>query len=118
MKIYTFFPGPDTVIVTKNTDGETCVPQAEQIQDLINTLNGDGESVSAVDIVTENADGEVYILQAVSIQDIIDDWDGDCEFVPSNDARVFFAAWNGQPIDPDSYTDFESLIKLLQEKVQ
>ena len=58
-------------------------------------------------IVTENADGRMYILRAKYIQDILDDWNGDCEFVPSNDARVFFAA----------YTDFESLLELLRDKL-
>ena len=65
-------------------------------------------------IVTENADGRMYILRAKYIQDILDDWNGDCEFVPSNDARVFFAAWNGKPINPYAYTDFESLLELLR----
>lgn len=68
-------------------------------------------------IVTENADGRMYILRAKYIQDILDDWNGDCEFVPSNDARVFFAAWNGKPINPYAYTDFESLLKLLRDKL-
>ncbi len=68
-------------------------------------------------IVTENADGRMYILRAKYIWDILDDWNGDCEFVPSNDARVFFAAWNGKPINPYAYTDFESLLKLLRDKL-
>ena len=67
-------------------------------------------------IVTENADGRMYILRAKYIRDILDDWNGDCEFVPSNDARVFFAAWNGKPINPYAYTDFESLLKLSPEE--
>ena len=46
-------------------------------------------------IVTENIDGEMYIIQSKYIQDILDDWKGNCEFVPANDARVFFASWNG-----------------------
>ena len=59
----------------------------------------------------------MYILRAKYIRDILDDWNGDCEFVPSNDARVFFAAWNGKPINPYAYTDFESLLKLLRDKL-
>lgn len=66
-------------------------------------------------IVTENADGEIYMIAAKYIQDILDDWNGDCNFVPANDARVFFAAWNGKPLNPYEYSDFESLIKLLME---
>lgn len=59
----------------------------------------------------------MYILRAKYIRDILDDWNGDCEFVPSNDARVFFAAWNGKPINPYAYTDFESLLELLRDKL-
>ena len=66
-------------------------------------------------IVTENIDGEMYIIQSKYIQDILDDWKGNCEFVPANDARVFFASWNGQPISPYEYKDFESLIQYLIE---
>lgn len=65
-------------------------------------------------IVTENADGEIYMITAKYIQDILDDWNGDCNFVPANDARVFFAAWNGRPENPHCYSDFESLLKLLK----
>lgn len=65
-------------------------------------------------IVTENADGEIYLIESKYIQDIVDDWMGDCNFVPSNDARVFFASWNNKPISPYEYTDFESLIRYLQ----
>lgn len=66
-------------------------------------------------IVTENADGSLYLLTAEYINDILIDWSGDCNYVPANDARVFFAAWNGEPINPHSYKDFESLMALLRE---
>lgn len=65
-------------------------------------------------IVTENTDGEIYMITAEYIQDILDDWNGDCDFVPSNDARVFFAAWNGKPMNPYDYSDFESLLCLFK----
>ena len=65
-------------------------------------------------IVTENTDGEVYLIRARYIQDVIDDWEVECNFVPANDAKVFFASWNNQPINPHLYTDFESLLKYLQ----
>ena len=42
-------------------------------------------------IVTENANGDPYLIQAKYLQDIVDDWNGECNFVPSNDAKVFFA---------------------------
>ncbi len=66
-------------------------------------------------IVTENVDGELYIIKSKYINDIVDDWKGDCNFVPANDARVFFAAWNGRVINPYDYKDFESLLKLLMK---
>ena len=65
-------------------------------------------------IITENADGEMYMIKSKYIQDILNDWRGDCNFVPSNDARVFFVSWNGKPISPYKYTDFESLIQYLR----
>lgn len=70
---------------------------------------------SGTAIVTENADGEIYMIATKYIQDILDDWNGDCNFVPANDARVFFAAWNGKPLNPYRYSNFESLLKLLRE---
>ncbi len=65
-------------------------------------------------IVTENAEGSIYTISAEYFQDILNDWNGDCDFVPANDARVFFAAWNGEPLNPHSYRDFESLMLLLK----
>ena len=65
-------------------------------------------------IVTENVDGEIYLIESKYIQDVVDDWMGDCNFVPSNDAKVFFASWNNEPINPYKYTDFESLVRYLQ----
>ena len=67
-------------------------------------------------IVTENADGEMYLIQSKYIQDVIDDWENKRSFVPSNDARVFFASWNEKPISPYEYTDFESLITYLKKR--
>ena len=68
-------------------------------------------------IVTENADGDIYAISAQYIHDILDDWNGCCDFVPANDAKVYFAAWNGEPISPYEYHDFESLIMYLKEKL-
>lgn len=64
-------------------------------------------------IFTENVIGEIYLLKAKSIQDIFNDWNGDCEFVPSNDAKVYFASLNGNPIDSYKYTDFGTLMEYL-----
>lgn len=61
-------------------------------------------------IITENINGEMYLLKAKYIQDILDDWNENCEFVPPSDAKVYFASWNGKPINPYEYTDFGTLI--------
>lgn len=71
----------------------------------INTVMFNDETV----IITENADGKMYLIHSKHIQNILDDWTRDCNFAPANDARVFFASWNGKPISPYEYTDFESL---------
>ena len=48
---------------------------------------------------------------------ILDDWNDGRNFVPAKDARVFFAAWNGEAINPHSYKDFESLLLLLKSRL-
>ncbi len=53
-------------------------------------------------------------MRAKYLQDIIDDQEGERDFVPSNDAKMFFAAYNGRPINPYEYTDFESLLRYLE----
>ena len=62
-------------------------------------------------IITENISGELYMIEAESYNDIVNDWYGDCHFIPANDAKVFFASYNGVAISPYSYNDFESLIR-------
>ena len=66
-------------------------------------------------IVTENADGILYVINCL-LRDLETDWNGDCNFVPANDARVFFAAIDGEPVNPYLYTNFESLLQLLIER--
>lgn len=66
-------------------------------------------------IITENINGDMYLLKSKYIQDILDDWNENCDFVPANDARVYFASWNGKPINPYEYTDFGSLIEWFRE---
>lgn len=65
-------------------------------------------------IVTE-ADGILYVINS-SVAEIASDWNGDCKFVPCNDAKVYFAAVDGEPINPYLYTNFESLFQLLLER--
>ena len=66
-------------------------------------------------ILTENVDGKLYLIRAKEFQDIMDDWNGECCFVPENDARVFFASYNGEPVSPYCYTDFVSLLKYMAD---
>lgn len=68
-------------------------------------------------ILTENVDNELYLIQARCFQDIVDDWNGECQFVPANDARVFFASYNGEPVNPYCYTDFESLLEYMADSL-
>ena len=69
-------------------------------------------------IVTEDVEGKAYLIQAQDVQDIINDWNLECIYVPQNDARVFFASWNGIPVSPYEYTDFESLLIYLKNLIQ
>lgn len=68
-------------------------------------------------IVTEDIEGQIYLIQARDVQDIINDWNLECIYVPQNDARVFFASWNGIPVSPYKYTDFESLLIYLKNLI-
>lgn len=65
--------------------------------------------------ITSNVDGVLYVINDTS-ENLIRDWDGDCSIVPSNDAKVFFAAIDGDPVNPYLYTDFESFIQILLER--
>lgn len=86
-----------------------CLSLVKSTEDNIKTLLCGNDTV----IVTENVGEEMYVIRSRHIQDIFDDWNGDCDYVPQNDARVFFASWNGKPINPYEYTDFESLLTYL-----
>lgn len=65
--------------------------------------------------ITETADGYLSNVHVDTVAELLDDWNGDCDLCPANDAQIFFAAIDGQPVNPYQYTDFESLIVLLQE---
>ena len=68
-------------------------------------------------ILTENVDGSLYMLEADDCNELVNDWSGDCNYVPANDATVFFASYNGKPINPYAYTDFVSLVRYMREKM-
>lgn len=67
-----------------------------------------------IQILTENVNGEMYMLEADDYNEIVNDWMGDCDHVPANDAKVFFASYDGQPINPYMYTDFQSLLRYIR----
>ena len=66
-----------------------------------------------IQILTENVEGEMYMLEADDYHELRDDWEEGCNYVPSNDAKVFFASYDGKPINPYAYTDFCSLLDCL-----
>lgn len=83
----------------------------DDLENMITTMNLGDDTV----IITENANGELYVIKTKYIMDLVNDWNDKCYVVPANDARVFFASWNGKPINPYEYTDFKSLIVYLCE---
>lgn len=70
-----------------------------------------------INILTENADGELYMLEADNYNFIINDYLGDCNYVPANDAKVYFASYDGEPINPYMYTDFLSLMRYISDNL-
>ena len=70
-----------------------------------------------INILTQNADGELYLLEADNYNFIVNDYHGDCEYVPANDAKVYFASYDGEPINPYMYTDFLSLMQYIRDNL-
>jgi len=68
-------------------------------------------------IITEDACGRPYCVQSKYIMDVLDDWRGEAMMCPANDARVFLAIHNNNPINPHLYTDWASLMEYLKEMV-
>lgn len=69
-----------------------------------------------IHILTENADGNLYVLEADDYNELVNDWNGDCNCVPANDAKIFFASYNGEPINPYMYADFQSLLQYIRNE--
>ncbi len=63
-------------------------------------------------IVTEDIDGKTIVITG-DYADILADYHGDEEFTTYDDARVFFAAYNGVPVSPYQYSTFGQLMFLL-----
>ena len=70
-----------------------------------------------IHILTENADGNLYMLEANDYNELVNDWSGDRNYVPAHDAKVYFASYNGKPINPYAYTDFESLVRHMRAEL-
>ena len=70
---------------------------------------------SKIFILTENSDGELYSIETDEYNDIVNDYYGECKFIPANDAKVYFASYNGVPVNPYLYNDFVSLVECLRE---
>ena len=62
-------------------------------------------------LVTESEAGDLYTIKCKCGKNLLDDWNGECNYCPPNDARVFFACWNGIPFNPCDYTDFASFME-------
>lgn len=64
-------------------------------------------------IVTEDSFGTAYCIKANKCSDILDDMHSNREQVPKDNAKVFFAAYDGEPINPNKYTDFKSCVEYI-----
>ena len=64
-------------------------------------------------IVTEDSFGTAYCIKANKCSDILDDMHSNREQVPRDNAKVFFAAYDGEPINPNKYTDFKSCVEVV-----
>lgn len=74
------------------------------------------EKINDIFIITEHEVDSSLICISCTMDELVTDWNGDCTFIPCNDARVYFASVNGNPISPYLYTDFETLFQLLVER--
>ena len=68
-------------------------------------------------IVTEDSFGTAYCIKTNRCNDIFNDMHGKRECVPKDGAKVFFAAWNGEPINPSEYTDFKSCMEYISHSM-
>ncbi len=64
-----------------------------------------------IHIITEDAYGNLYMLEADNYNELVNDRNGDHCFIPEDDAKVYFASYDGNPINPYAYKDFLSLAK-------
>lgn len=69
-----------------------------------------------INILAENSDGEMYMIEVDDYNDIVNDFRGERSFVPSNDAKIYFASLDGKPINPYAYKDFLTLVQHIREE--
>ena len=70
---------------------------------------------SKINILTETADGELYVLEADSVKELLEDWHNYCNYVPSNDAKIYFASYNGNVMNHSVFSNFGVFMDCLQE---
>lgn len=68
-------------------------------------------------IVTENIKGELFCIKANNYNDIVNIYNGNKKGVPNDNAKVYFAAYNGIPINPYLYTDFISCMQYIRNLI-
>lgn len=66
-------------------------------------------------ILTETADGELYSIETDGYNELVNYWYGESSSVLTDNAKVFFASYNGVPVNPYLYSDFTSLVTCLRE---
>jgi hypothetical protein len=70
---------------------------------------------SKINILTETADGELYVLEADSAKELLEDWNNECDYVPGNDAKIYFASYNGNVMNHSVFHNFGTFMGCLQE---
>lgn len=63
-------------------------------------------------LLTQNTAEKRYLLAADSVATLVDEWNGVCEGLPENDAPVYQAWVDGEPLSISEET-FESVLQQL-----
>lgn len=67
-------------------------------------------------IITE-VDGKLYCIKANDYNGIVNIYNGDRKNIPNDNARVYFASYNGIPLNPYMYTDFISCMQYIRKLI-
>lgn len=65
-------------------------------------------------IVTEDANGQPYVITADDYNEIVNDCRGERKFAPRDCARVYFATYNDEPVNPYMYDNFSSCVMYIK----